>query len=155
MLFPTLSSRCQPAVYGATTPVWSDLDRLFRGFLRGMESASDPAVAAYPRLNVWSTEEAFFVEAALPGYTLDEIQVSVEGNRLWLAGEPKAAAETDEVSYHRRERVRAKFQRSLTLPVDIDAGAVSANLANGLLTIELPKAKEARPRQIPVKAVGN
>lgn len=156
MYFPTINpTRWQPAMLGATGPVWSDVDRLFRGFLKGMESLSEPEVALFPRLNVWSTEESLFVEAALPGYTLDEIQVSVQGDRLWLAGEPKTAEETDTISYHRRECVRPRFQRSLTLPVAIDAKAVTASLANGLLTVELPKAKEARARQIEVKAVGN
>jgi HSP20 family protein len=155
MIFTAMNpTRWSPAVFGANAPVRSDLDRLFRGLLKGMESFSEPEVAVFPRLNVWSTEECLFVECALAGYTLDEIQVSVQGDRLWLAGEPKAAEETDTISYHRRERVRPRFQRSLTLPVAIDADAVTASLANGLLTIELPKAKESRPRQIQVKAAG-
>lgn len=123
------------------------LDRFF-----GEVPGPHRTTGALPLWNVASTEAALFVEAVVPGYTEDELEVTVEGDQLWIAGEPKASEDEGDITYHRRERARPAFRRSLTLPVTVDADRVEARLVNGVLTVELPKAPEARKRRIEVRS---
>jgi HSP20 family protein len=107
---------------------------------------------AYPLVNVWESEEAFTVEAELPGLKQDEVQVAVRNrSEVTIHGERKPD-EACRGTWHRRERGFGRFQRSFTLPAPVDADKVEAKLENGVLRLTLPKAEEARPRRITVKA---
>lgn len=105
-----------------------------------------------PALNVWTTDEAVHVEAELPGVAESDLELSVVGDQLTLAGRrPDATAEGARV--HRRERPSGEFRRVLTLPFEVDADAVRAELVDGVLTVTLPAAAALRPRVIPVQTV--
>ena len=82
----------------------------------------------------------------------DDLEIKIEGDTLMLKGERKPQGAGEEISYHRRERAAGTFQRSLTLPVKVDAENVSATYKDGILTVTLQKEKVALPRQITVKA---
>lgn len=103
----------------------------------------------YPALNVWESEQAYTVEAELPGYALADLDITVLGGELTLAG--KRAAETPPGTMeHRRERHSGTFSRSVRFGAEVDEEHVSARLESGVLTITLPKAPSARPRKIDV-----
>jgi len=109
------------------------------------------AARSYPLLNVREEADAYHVDALAPGIDTETLKVSVVNNQLVIEGEKKTTdGEIKPEAYHRSERSVGKFVRSLTLPVEIDAGKVKAEYRNGVLTIGLPKAASAKPRQIAV-----
>ncbi|MEW5733327.1 MAG: Hsp20/alpha crystallin family protein [Thermodesulfobacteriota bacterium] len=118
---------------------------------RNVEWPWSQNAGVFPLLNVTETAERYKVTAELPGIKAQELSITVTGNTLSLSGN-RAIAADPEASYHRRERKAGAFSRVITLPGDVDAERVSAESKNGVLTILLPKAAAARPRQISVKA---
>lgn len=107
-------------------------------------------VRAFPALNVWQEGDLYVVEAELPGVKRDDLDISVQGDALAIKGRRLPSATADE-AYHRRERSTGEFSRSLTLPAQLDPEQVEASLADGVLTIRLPKAADCRARKIDVK----
>jgi HSP20 family protein len=103
-------------------------------------------------VNVTEEADKYYVRAELPGIKAGDIEISVTGNTLSLSGERKIPEEKGNVKYHRRERESGKFSRILTLPAQINTSKVAAHSAEGILTVTLPKADEAKPRQIMIQA---
>jgi len=106
---------------------------------------------SFPAINVWEGGDCLYAEAEVPGVARENLDILVVGNELTVKGR-RSEPEGKEVSYHRRERGTGEFSRTLTLPVEIKADSVEAALKDGVLTLKLPKADEARPRKITVKA---
>ncbi len=135
-------------VWGDVSRFRTEMGRLFRRL--GVDENLWPS--AFPPVNVWETDEAVFVEAELPGLKREQLELFVsEGNQLTLKGEFKHDLPEKGV-WHRQERAPGKFQRVLTLPVAVDADKVEAAFDNGVLLVKLPRAEEAKPRRIDVKA---
>ena len=108
--------------------------------------------AGYPAVNVWEDADQVYVEAELPGLSLDDLEIYVTGgNQLTLKGERKVDVPGKGV-WHRQERALGPFSRTLTLPYNVDADKVDARFENGVLMVALPKHESARPRKIPVRA---
>ena len=136
------------------------LDLLQRRFDRaweGFAAHSRPELrrrppSAWPATNVFETKDAFVVKSDVPGLAEGGVSVSVEEDVLVIRGERKSEV-PEGYKVHVRERAPIAFTRNLTLPGRIDADAVTAALKDGVLTVTLPKAKEAIPRQVAVKAV--
>lgn len=106
----------------------------------------------FPPLNVWEEGQTLKVEAEIPGVKLQDVEVSFENGELTLKGEKKfEGKETD--SLHRRERVYGAFTRSMTVPWEIVADKVTAELKDGVLTVTLPKAEAAKPRKVEIKHI--
>ena len=126
-----------------------DMERLF-GAVWGYPDR-DGAPGVFPALNVSRDAENFYVRAELPGVKADELDISVERNKLALAGK-REAAEADGASYHRRERASGAFDRTITLPTEFDAGRVEARYADGVLTITLPLSESSKGRRIAVQS---
>jgi HSP20 family protein len=126
-----------------------DMERLF-DTLSGV--AGPRTAGVFPAINVFETSESLLVRAELPGIKPDDLDITVEDNTLTLAGKRAMPAQTEKVSYHRREREWGSFRRSFSLPYRVDADKVQARYGDGILTVELPKAAEARPKQITVQA---
>jgi HSP20 family protein len=103
-----------------------------------------------PSVNIRETEQAFFVEAELPGLTKKDIDITLENNILKLSGERRFEKDTTEESYHRVERSYGTFLRTFSLPSQVNAESVKASFKDGVLTIEVPKAEEAKPRKIAI-----
>ena len=101
-------------------------------------------------LDVAESAEAFVVKASLPGVRPEDVQVTVHGDTLTIQGEVKAEEEKQGQSWHIRERRAGTFRRTLTLPVPVDADRAQAAHDHGVLTLTLPKAESARPKQIKV-----
>jgi HSP20 family protein len=127
-----------------------EMDRLFGRYGNG---TSRPAAAvAFPLLNMWEDDDTLHVEAELPGFDLDELEIYVTGgNQLSLAGE-RNQLEREGGVWHRQERGFGKFRRTFELPWDVDCDKVSATFENGILSIAMSKSEEAKPRRIEVKA---
>ena len=132
-------------------------DRIQRQFDRALLERS-PALrrrprVAWPATNVFETKEAFVVKAEVPGLAEGDVSVSVEDETLVIRGERKTDVPAG-YHVHLRERAPIAFTRKLPLPARVDTENVTAVLERGVLTVTLPKAREAMPRQIAVKAAG-
>jgi len=99
-------------------------------------------------INVREDDDAYVLSALVPGLKSDELNIQVLEDVVRIQGEYKA----DENSYLVRELPNGSFTRTLRLPVAIDAEHVDANITDGVLTLRLPKAESARPKQIKIKA---
>jgi HSP20 family protein len=133
---------------------WNDFDQLRREMLRLIETPPAAGVSGagvFPPLNVTQDSENFYVRAEIPGVKASELLISAVKNRLTIGGKREIPQEHERVSYHRRERAEGSFNRSLTLPAELDTERVEARYVDGILTLTLPKAEEAKPRQITVK----
>jgi HSP20 family protein len=111
-----------------------------------------PIAGVFPLINVTEDKDGYYVRAELPGIKADELDISVTGDTLSIKGERKLPAEDENAQYHRREREAGSFSRIITLPAQIDTGKVSASSNDGVLTVVLPKAEHAKPKQINIKA---
>ena len=131
---------------------WNDFDQLRREMLRLFESSAPSTAGAgvFPPLNVTQDADNFYVRAEVPGAKASELQISTVKNRLTIAGKREIPQEHERVSWHRRERAEGSFNRSVTLPADLDTERVEARYVDGILTLKLPKAEQAKPRQIVV-----
>ena len=105
----------------------------------------------FPVLNVWMNEDGAIAEAKLPGVNPEEIDISVEGETVTIAGNRTAAELEDGEKYLRRERRNGNFSRSFELPFAVETNAVEATFKNGILHISLPKAEADKPKKIAVK----
>jgi HSP20 family protein len=103
-------------------------------------------------LDVYETDENLVVEASMPGTKPEEVDISVVGNTLTIKAEREEQREKkEEGRYYFRERRYGAFQRSIGLPVDVDADKAEATFKDGVLKLSLPKAEEAKPKRIQVQ----
>jgi HSP20 family protein len=143
-------SRLLPTLWASFDRLQGELGRLFDD--AGLGLPRNVGLASFPPVNVWEDSEAFYVEVEVPGLTQEQVNVSVtHKNQLTLQGE-RRPEDVSKGRWHRRERGFGRFQRVLKLPAPVDADRVEAKLENGLLALTLPKAEEAKPRRITVKA---
>ena len=103
-------------------------------------------------VDVFEDKEAVKIVAELPGVTAENVKLSIESNVLTIRGEKKQEAEENSERVHRYERTFGSFERAFALPNSIDADKIDAKYADGVLTVTIPKAEKARPREIPVKS---
>jgi HSP20 family protein len=104
---------------------------------------------AYPPLNVFRKGDDFIVIAEIPGVKKSDLDLQVKGNAIRLAG-TKSVAYPEKASLHRRERLSGRFDRTITMPVEIDAEGVKAEYSEGILALWLPRAEHDRPRSITI-----
>jgi HSP20 family protein len=107
---------------------------------------------AYPPLNVFEDQDGTVIIAELPGLDPGKIEISGQGRTLTLRGARKREEGVNPSGYHRRERPLGEFSRSLQLSDDLDLSKATAKYEAGVLTLKVPKAEAARPRQISVNA---
>ena len=126
-----------------------EMNRLFGRYTNGAREFSP---SGYPMLNLWEDEKNLYVEAELPGFNLDDLEMYVTGeNQLSIKGQ-RRPPELKDGTWHRQERGHGSFSRLVELPGVVDSDKVSADYNFGVLTIKLPKKEEAKPRRIEVKA---
>ena len=104
-----------------------------------------------PAFNVKETEDAYVIEADLPGLKDGDVEVTLERNRLTISGTRNAASKVEGESYHLAERRYGSFSRTFTLPRAADAEAVAAKLDAGVLLVSVPKKAQAKARKIPIQ----
>ncbi|TCO89113.1 heat shock protein Hsp20 [Chthoniobacter flavus] len=139
-------------------PNWSSSDRLasLRDEVNRLFDFSWPSRDSglfsgwSPALDVFDDKDNLVVKVELPGLNKDEINISLDKGVLTVSGERKQEHESKEGESFRSERYFGKFHRSVTLPATVDSTKVSASYKDGILTVDLPKAEEAKPKQIAV-----
>jgi HSP20 family protein len=136
-----------------TNRLFDEMDRLFGPI--GFDAAPAPATPPpYPPLSVWEDGDNLYVEAELPGFDRDQIDVSVVGETLTIAGQRRPRVPESAV-WLRQECWYGRFSRTLTLPVAVDADRVEAAYDGGVLTLTLPRHEAAKPKKIAVKTGGH
>jgi HSP20 family protein len=121
------------------------LDSVFREF-----PAFGASARPFPSMNAWEDTANLYVEAELPGFRIDDLEITFSGNELTISG-TRAETKPEGAAFFRRERPSGAFSRTLRVSTEIDGSKVSATLANGVLTVVLPKAEAVKPRKIDVK----
>lgn len=144
---------------------WSDIDRMFNAMnllqsrmdrILGDYSTSRPIPAAWiaaesmPKTNLYDQGDHFEIVAEVPGFAKENLDIKIQGNYLEINGTHRPDA-PEKYAVHRVERGTASFNRSFTLPSDVDSEKVDAALKNGFLVLTLPKAEAAKPKQIAIK----
>lgn len=104
-------------------------------------------------LDIYETEDKqrYVVEASLPGFKSEDIQITAKGDTLSISASKKEESRTEKGSYMRRERYEGEMSRMVTLPGEIDADKVEASYEHGVLKVYIPKAEQTQAKQIPVK----
>lgn len=114
------------------------------------EGVDSRAAGVYPLVNVTEDGDNYWLRAELPGVSVEDLDISVTGKSLAITGERRIAGEDESAKYHRKERESGSFSRMIDLPNLVDGEKVEAKLLNGVLTVRLPKAESAKPRQIKI-----
>lgn len=135
----------------------AEMDRLFERFFRDPWSVFDETSWASswgwnPALDVIDGEKEVTVRAEIPGVDPKDVEVTVSGNLLTIAGEKKDVSEEKGKNFYRSECSYGSFRRSVALPEGVDADKVQAEYSNGVLTVRVAKSKTAAPRKITVTA---
>ena len=141
MLVPVC--RTTPRPWKGFREIERHLDQVFGGFPQKVEAWA-------PAVDLSETEDAYTLEADLPGIGKDDIAVSVEDDVVTLKGTRKEEREENSKGYHRVERRQGEFRRAFHLPGGVDAEKVQAEYLNGVLKIHLPKPEARKPKQIAV-----
>ncbi|HYB21976.1 MAG TPA: Hsp20/alpha crystallin family protein [Thermodesulfobacteriota bacterium] len=103
-----------------------------------------------PAVDIYETKESIVLNVELPGVTKEDISLEVKDSTLTIKGEKKLEKNVKEENFHRMERTYGSFTRAFTLPSTVQQDKVKAKFRDGILEIMLPKAEEARPKQIKV-----
>lgn len=133
------------------TTLQREMNHLFERFfedgpMRLWERSFEPAV------EVSDTPEAVVVKAQVPGVPKDQLHLTITENALTLKGEVKEEEKKEDKNYSRREWRYGAFERTIPLPVAVQAEKASADLKDGVLAVTLPKREAAKVQQIPIKA---
>ncbi len=105
----------------------------------------------FPAINLTEDKDNYYLRAELPGVKADDLDIQTAHNDIVISGERKEAEQGENARFHRRERDTGKFSRIIKLPGEIDGNKVEAKLSLGVLTITIPKAEAAKPRQIQIR----
>lgn len=134
--------------------VWREMERLQREMNRIMDGAGagNGLRGEFPPLNVWANEENALITAEIPGVNADDLDISVVGDTLTLAGARSSENGDEQRTYHRRERWQGNFSRTIQLPFRINAEEVDATFDNGVLQVVLPRAEADKPHRISIGA---
>jgi HSP20 family protein len=127
------------------------LDEAFGGWPSDRSENGSITAAWAPACDVFEDKDTVKIVAELPGVKPEDVKLSIENNLLTIRGEKKQVAEEHNERVHRYERTYGAFERHFALPNTVDADKVEARFEHGVLTIVLPKAERARPREIQVK----
>jgi HSP20 family protein len=124
--------------------------RLFESFFNDAQGEEVSNRNWVPPVDIQETEEGYRLQAELPGLTKEDIDITLENNVLRLSGERKYERDVKKESFHRVERTYGTFSRAFALPQQVNAEGVQAAFENGVLTITVPKAEQAKPRKISI-----
>ena len=142
----TMITRWEP--FRNMSNLQEQVNRLFDASFRGKEESTLTAWA--PSVDIYETENELVVKADIPDVNEKDIDVRVENNMLTIRGERKFEQKVKEENYLRVERTYGTFSRSFTLPNTINTEAIKAEYKQGVLTVELPKRAESKPKQVRV-----
>ncbi len=136
--------------FSQLTTLSDELNRLFDLPVRGGSRPNDSLQSWMPALDLREDTDAFVASIEVPGMKREQIEVAVHDGVLSIAGERNWPEHPDGAGVYRSERRFGRFQRSVSLPKPVQAGATKAVYRDGVLTVTMPKTEEAKPRQIEV-----
>jgi HSP20 family protein len=128
-----------------------ELDRLFESPCGDLTSGAQLLSVWNPAIDLYEDKDNVFVKAELPGMKKEDIDVSLHDGLLNISGERKSEEKFENAETYRSERFVGRFHRSIALPSEVKADKVQASYKDGILTVTLPKAEEAKRKQIEVK----
>ncbi|HWN45091.1 MAG TPA: Hsp20/alpha crystallin family protein [Thermoanaerobaculia bacterium] len=126
-------------------PFFRLFDSVFNSDAQGEETR-----AWVPPVDIQENGDAYLFHAELPGMSKEDIHITLENSVLRLSGERKFEKDAKKENYHRVERTYGTFTRTFTLPTQVEPEKVQAAFENGILTITVPKAEQAKPRRIAI-----
>lgn len=135
----------------------SDIENIFEEFFNDFNRLSFPLISsgriteALPRLNISETDNKYHIEAELPGVKQNDVEIKLDNNILTIKGNAEENTEKKDRNYFMRERYQGSFQRSLTLPNNVNEDEISATFKDGILNIEIAKKHESSSKRIEVK----
>ena len=131
----------------------TEINTIFDKFMRGgtADDGSFDVSHWMPAVDVAEYENEYQVKVEIPGVNKDDVKITMQENILTIHGEKKQEKESKDFNYHRVERSHGSFRRSFTLPTSVKHDKIEASYNDGILTIALPKAEEAKPKQMEVK----
>jgi HSP20 family protein len=146
----TMLTRWDPV--GEMVSLRQAMDRLFEDSFVSPTGWRTLAVGqAWPLIDVYETNDHVVVSAALPGIGPEDVDITLTGQTLTIRGELKPPESVERSQYLYQERRYGTFHRQLTLPVRVQSDQIEASFEHGVLTLDIPKAEEVRPRQIEIK----
>ena len=134
--------------FGSLLELQRELERSLTAAFPNLEGGAH----VFPPINIFAADDSLVIRAEVPGFKTEEIHLTVARDCLTLTGERRPDDHAKPGGYHRREREFGSFSRSIPLPKDLDPEKATAQCRNGLLTVRIPKAAAAQPRQITVQA---
>ncbi|MBN2036278.1 MAG: Hsp20/alpha crystallin family protein [Chitinispirillaceae bacterium] len=134
--------------------LFSEMDRLRREMnnLFSPYARSSNSATTFPLLNVYDDKDAITVTAELPGLSKDQVNITFSEGILTLSGTLEPLKKVKDMVAVRKERAEGAFEKTLRVPVKVNQDAIAASFANGILTITMPKAEEAKPKTISIEA---
>ncbi|MGA7987019.1 MAG: Hsp20/alpha crystallin family protein [Candidatus Dormiibacterota bacterium] len=139
---------------------WSDLfdlhtqmDQLMQPYAPATASRNGVEYTTLP-VDIRQTDDAFFVDASIPGFAPDDVEVTFDDGALTITGRRTATDTTKDATYVRRERRATSVFRQVGLPAEVRAQDITATFEHGVLHIEIPRTQKAAPKRIPVTVVG-
>jgi len=144
------------APFRKITTLRDEVDQLFDyafGRLLGADGGEQgaPLLEAWgPTIDLFEDKEAVTVNAELPGLKREDIELNLRDGFLTISGERKREEKSETKELYRSERSWGRFQRTVSLPCEVEADKIKAAYTNGVLSVVLPKAEKAKPRQIPI-----
>ena len=136
--------------FGGLTDLREEIDRLFEVPLAELARGSRLLGGWTPALDLFEDKDNVYVRVELPGMKKEEIELSLHDGSLSVSGERKGEEKFQNAELSRSERFFGRFQRTITLPTPVASEKVNAQYKDGILTVTLPKAEEAKPRHIAV-----
>lgn len=140
------------STFGRLFNLRDELDRLFDGSFGELSRTSQLLGVWNPAVDLYEDKDNIIIKAELPGLKREDIAVSLHDGALSISGERKSEEKVENAEARRTERFVGRFQRTITLPSSVKGDQVNAQYKDGVLTVTLPKAEEAKPRQIQVSA---
>lgn len=109
-----------------------------------------PSTDIHPSVDIYEKDEKLCIEAELPGFDKEKIRVDVNGNLLTISGERSSDEEVKTENRYRKERRYGRFERTFKLPFEVTETQIDANYKNGVLTLQVEKPEEQKPKQITI-----
>jgi HSP20 family protein len=128
----------------------TDLNHLFDEVL-GVRRGPDGPVVLHPAVDIEEHPEGFTIRTELPGMKLEDVKITFADNQLVIRGEKRREEEKKDGNFIRTERVYGQFERAFTLSQAVQPERISATYRDGVLEVSVPKAEEAKSREIPIK----
>lgn len=133
--------------------IQGEMSRLLDGFFRGTVASGGPDRVWAPPVDMYETKDELVVTVEVPGMSEKDVHVSITGDVLTIRGERVQPTEVKEEHYYRGERWFGRFERTLPLPIRVQADHVRATYRDGVLTVKLPKTEDIKPKEIKINVL--